>query len=62
MKRGLIRALLAATDALDRLELRWAVVGGLAVNAWATPRATKDVGLYAELPTAVRPRLLSARS
>ncbi|HEX8111829.1 MAG TPA: DUF5131 family protein [Kofleriaceae bacterium] len=33
------------------------MVGGLAVGAWGVPRATKDVDLYAELPTAVRPRV-----
>ena len=50
-------ALDAALDALERLGLRYAVVGGLAVGAWGVPRATKDVDLYAELATAVRPRL-----
>jgi hypothetical protein len=33
------------------------LVGGLAVGAWGVPRATKDVDLYAERATAVRPRL-----
>jgi predicted nucleotidyltransferase len=50
-------ALDAAIDALDGLGLRYALVGGLAVGAWGAPRATKDVDLYAELATAVRPRL-----
>lgn len=50
-------ALDAALDALEGLGLRYAVVGGLAVGAWGVPRATKDVDLYAELATAVRPRL-----
>lgn len=50
-------ALDAALDALEGLGLRYAVVGGLAVGAWGVPRATKDVDLYAELATAVRPQL-----
>ena len=50
-------ALDAATDALEGLDLRYALVGGLAVGAWGAPRATKDIDLYAELATAVRPRL-----
>lgn len=50
-------ALDAALDALEGLGLRYAVVGGLAVGAWGVPRATKDVDLYAELPTTVRPRV-----
>ncbi|HEX7838544.1 MAG TPA: hypothetical protein VF469_13810 [Kofleriaceae bacterium] len=50
-------ALDAAIDALEGLGLRYALVGGLAVGAWGVPRATKDVDLYAELATAVRPRL-----
>jgi predicted nucleotidyltransferase len=44
------RALLAGADALEELGLRYAVVGGLAVGVWSTPRATRDVDLYAELP------------
>ncbi len=39
-----------AVTALDGLGVRWAVVGGLAVSAWAAPRATRDVDLYCELP------------
>ena len=39
-------ALDAALDALEGLDLRYAVVGGLAVGAWGVPRATKDVDLY----------------
>lgn len=50
-------ALDAALDALEVLGLRYALVGGLAVGAWGVSRATKDVDLYAELATAVRPRL-----
>jgi predicted nucleotidyltransferase len=45
----------AAIDALDGLGVRYAVVGGLAVSAWGAARATKDVDLYAELASGVRP-------
>ena len=47
----------AVVEALDDLGLRYAVVGGLAVSAWGAPRATKDVDLYAELASDVRPAL-----
>lgn len=47
----------AVIEALDRLGLRYAVVGGLAVSAWGAPRATKDVDLYAELASDMRPAL-----
>ena len=48
------RALLAAVDALDALECRYAVVGGLAVGAWGVNRSTRDADLYAELAANVR--------
>jgi hypothetical protein len=51
------RALLAGIEALESVGLPYAVVGGLAVSAWATPRATQDVDLYAELPDGARPSL-----
>jgi hypothetical protein len=47
----------AVIEALDGLGLRYAVVGGLAVSAWGAPRATKDVDLYAELVSDMRPAL-----
>ncbi|TMQ22938.1 MAG: hypothetical protein E6J90_11565, partial [Deltaproteobacteria bacterium] len=50
-------ALDAAIEALEGLGLRYALVGGIAVSAWGASRATKDVDLYAELGTAIRPRL-----
>jgi predicted nucleotidyltransferase len=49
--------MLAGIEALDSVDLPYAIVGGLAVSAWATPRATQDVDLYAELPDAARPLL-----
>ena len=57
MRSKLHRALLAGIEALESVGLPYAVVGGLAVSAWATPRATQDVDLYAELPDAARPLL-----
>jgi predicted nucleotidyltransferase len=50
-------ALLDGLDVLDSLGLRHAVVGGLAVSAWAIPRATRDVDLYADLPLSARDQL-----
>jgi hypothetical protein len=44
------KSLLAAVETLDSLQLKYAVVGGLAVSAWARPRSTRDVDLYAEIP------------
>jgi Nucleotidyl transferase of unknown function (DUF2204) len=43
------RALDLGVDALTELGLAYAVVGGLAVAAWGSPRATRDVDLYADL-------------
>lgn len=43
-------ALSASTSALDTIGVRYAIVGGLAVSAWALPRSTRDVDLYAEIP------------
>lgn len=57
MSSKLHRALLAGIEAVESVGLPYAVVGGLAVSAWATPRATQDVDLYADLPDAARPLL-----
>lgn len=49
MQPGLRDALSAAVEVLERLGLRYALVGGLAVSAWAVPRATRDADLWVEL-------------
>lgn len=49
MQPGLRDALRAAALVLERLDLRYALVGGLAVSAWAVPRATRDADLWVEL-------------
>ena len=36
-------------DLLDRLGIRGALIGGLAVATWGVPRSTEDVDLLAEL-------------
>jgi hypothetical protein len=51
VRSKLHRALLAGIEALESVGLPYAV------SAWATPRATQDVYLYAELPDAARPAL-----
>lgn len=38
-----LQALRDSVEILERLELRYAVIGGLAVRAWSIPRATWDV-------------------
>jgi len=57
MSGALSRALLAVVSVLDGLELRYAVVGGLAVGAWGVSRSTRDADLYAELPSSRRSEL-----
>ena len=51
------RALLDGIAALEALDVRYAIVGGLAVSVWAMPRATRDVDLYADLDTAKKPQV-----
>src|SRR5262245_53917017 len=60
MTPELVPALAGALDVLDSLGLRHALVDGLAVSAWAAPRATRDADLWAELPAAVKPSLQRA--
>jgi predicted nucleotidyltransferase len=43
-------ALRAIAACLDRRELRWALVGGLAVSARAEPRTTRDVDVAVAVP------------
>ncbi len=49
------QTLVEGIHVLDSLGLRYAVVGGLAVSAWAMPRSTRDVDIYADLPQSLRP-------
>lgn len=51
------RTLLDGIAALEALDVRYAIVGGLAVSVWAMPRATRDVDLYADLDHAQRPQV-----
>ena len=46
-----------ATEVLDRLSIRYALVGGLAVGVWGASRATDDIDLFAEIVPSVRPLL-----
>jgi hypothetical protein len=52
-------ALERAVDAIDSCSMRYALVGGLAVSAWAVPRATRDADLWVELGDS-RPALREA--
>ncbi|MFO0591945.1 MAG: DUF6036 family nucleotidyltransferase [Polyangiaceae bacterium] len=44
----------------DAFSLRHALVGGIAVGIWGGVRATKDVDLYAELPSKMRQNIRQA--
>ena len=57
MDQSLESSLLAAVDTLESLNLAYAIVGGLAVSAWARPRSTRDVDLYADIRTEYHGRL-----
>ncbi len=57
MNPDLDHVLESAIAALDGAGVRWALVGGLAVSAWASPRATRDVDLYADLQEVAPSRL-----
>jgi predicted nucleotidyltransferase len=50
-------ALAASTLALETAGLPYAIVGGLAVSAWALPRSTRDVDLYVEMPSSMKSAL-----
>jgi hypothetical protein len=43
------RALALAVGAIERVGIRYAIVGGLAVVAWTAPRATRDADLWVDL-------------
>src|SRR3990170_3112739 len=46
---SLEQILLKVFDLLDRLGIRGALIGGLAVATWGSPRATEDIDLLAEI-------------
>lgn len=52
-------ALTRALGAIESCRMRYALVGGLAVSAWAVPRATRDADLWVELGDS-RPELRAA--
>jgi hypothetical protein len=60
MSGPLSSALIAAVGALDKLGLRYAIVGGLAAGAWGIARSTRDADLYVELPAPRRLELSRA--
>lgn len=57
MDTNLDLALAASTLALETAALPYAIVGGLAVSAWALPRSTRDVDLYVEMPSSMKSAL-----
>lgn len=58
MKAALAETLAAAVEAVEAAGLRYAIAGGIAMNTWVRPRATRDVDLYVELRLARHPLLL----
>jgi len=46
---SLEQILLKVCDLLDRLRIRGALIGGLAVATWGSPRTTEDIDLLAEM-------------
>ncbi|MBN2576458.1 MAG: nucleotidyltransferase [Deltaproteobacteria bacterium] len=60
MTAALEHALTDAVEVFDQAEIRYAIVGGLAVGAWGVSRSTRDVDFYAELPSGRRPGLAKA--
>lgn len=52
--------LVAVLDALDRSKARYALIGGLAFNAYARPRATKDVDILLDVPAVSLPAVFEA--
>ena len=49
ISRSVAATLKRATKVLESLGLTYAIVGGLAVSAWAGPRATRDADLWVHL-------------
>lgn len=58
--RSFDQYLIAVLDALDRSNARYALIGGLAQNAYARPRATKDVDVLLDVPAVGLPGVLEA--
>lgn len=45
MKANFDEILVLLTDLLDRLKIKYVVIGGVAVSYWSEPRSTKDLDL-----------------
>lgn len=43
MTNALVESLTQVARDLDRIDAKWALIGGLAVSAWVEPRFTRDV-------------------
>jgi hypothetical protein len=56
--RDIVVALFQLAEVLERLRLRYALIGGLAVGFRSSPRYTQDVDLILDVPQLVLPSLL----
>ncbi|HLN28754.1 MAG TPA: hypothetical protein VK395_13500 [Gemmataceae bacterium] len=55
--QNLTTALLELVEALDRLQLRYALIGGIAAAYHSRPRFTQDIDVLVEIPQILLPRL-----
>jgi predicted nucleotidyltransferase len=58
LQPSLVKCLLELTDSLERRNVRYALIGGLAVGYRSQPRYTQDVDLLLHVPQPVLPALL----
>src|SRR2546421_11243603 len=58
LPQDLLNALLQFVQALDRLRIRYALIGGVATGFRSRPRFTQDLDFLLEVPQLVLPGLL----
>ena len=58
LPQNLLAALLEFVQALDRLQIRYALIGGVATGYRSRPRFTHDLDFLLEVPQVVLPQLL----
>jgi hypothetical protein len=58
LPQNLLTGLLELVQALDRLQLRYALIGGVATGYRSRPRFTQDLDFLLEVPQLVLPGLL----
>ena len=58
LPQDLLTALLQLVQALDRLQIRYALIGGVATGYRSRPRFTQDLDFLLDVPQLVLPGLL----